>query len=324
MEISIIVPIYNVKEYLSQCLDSILRQTYQNFELLLVNDGSTDGSKEIAEIYAQKYPDKIRLFHQKNQGLSAARNCGLEKARGKYVVFVDSDDTISERMAEELYNRAESLDSDLVMCAFHSVDEQGNEIRQIHETCIEKDKISCLEENKKILLCQNAAWNKLYRRSVIEQYGLRFTPGVWYEDIRFTKKFMLHAKNIVYCDEILYDYLVRPGSIMNSMGDERNVQILDAIREVADYYKEKGLDESYKAEIEFLAIDHIYITTLVRVIRGENRKLLHHIDKEFKEMFPNYKDNKYISTLDTRRKMIFKLLNMKMYFMIGILFKLKK
>lgn len=324
MNISIIVPVYNVEKYLEKCLESILRQSYQEYEVIIVDDGSTDGSSVIVEKYSEKYADKICCIYQKNQGLSAARNTGLRKAKGKYILFVDSDDAIAPDMLEKLYHAAVKYDSDLVMCAFRSVDETGKEIKAVREQRMQNEIPYQLKEKKEILLCQNAAWNKLYRKDVIQKYNLEFTENVWYEDIRFTKKYMLYAQNIVYCDEVLYNYLIRQGSIMNSAGSERNAEIVDAFCELAAYFKAQGVYEQFKYEVEFLAIEHIYIAALVRMVLSHNYTLLKYIRENFIKMFPDYKRNPYISSLDRNRKMIFFLLKYKLYFFIDFLFCLKE
>lgn len=323
-QISVIVPVYNVEKYVGNCIRSILAQTFRDFELIVVNDGTKDGSMQVVDDLAKEYPNTIKIIHQENAGLSAARNTGLKYASGKYIIFVDSDDTIAPEMFQMLYERAETYHSDLVMCAFESVNEKGERLSAIYETMLEADSAFTVKENRAVLLCQNAAWNKLYRRDLIEKYHLLFTPGVWYEDFRFTKKYLLYAQNIVYCDQLLYRYLIREGSIMTSMASKRNMEIVEAFEDVISYYSERNIYEEYKDEITFLAIQHIYIASLTRLVRAKQVKMAQAIEQKFLKLFPDYQKNPYIKHMDRNKKLVLFLLKHHWYAAIRILFDLKE
>lgn len=325
--ISIIVPIYNVEKYLKKCLLSIEKQTFDNFEVILVDDGSNDNSRIIAEQFVKRNTDKFRLICQENQGLSNARNTGILHATGDYICFVDSDDYLDSMYLYDMYQEAKKSNADMVFCAFASVNENGTIIKEIHEQgFVEGEKYS-IYDRPDLLLIQNAAWNKMYKKSIILEQGLLFTPNVWYEDLRFVKKFMVFCKSCVYCDKVLYNYLIRPGSIMNSMASDRNLEIISAIKEVKQFYEEKvGKNNRFINEIEFIAIDHMYISASVRLIRAHKnnyRQLINKILYEFQLMFPDFKKNSYISTLDSSRKIIYYLLNYKLYSAIFLIFKFK-
>ena len=327
ISISVIVPIYNVEKYLESCLLSIKNQKFDDFEVILVDDGSTDSSRQIAEQFVKMNPEKFKLICQKNQGLSGARNTGIIHSTGEYVCCVDSDDWIDCMYLSEMHKAAIKNNADLVFCAYVSVDEFGTPIKEIHEERFKSGKSYSIYETPELLLMQNAAWNKMYRRNIIVESELIFTPKVWYEDIRFTKKYLSFCKNCVYCDKVLYYYMNREGSIMNSMGSDRNLEIIDAIKEIEQFYIEKFKERKFFNEIEFMAIDHIYISTLVRFIRSNKKDYKNKINEivyEFKKMFPNYKKNPYITTLDNNRKIIFYLLNLKLYRGIYWLFKIKE
>jgi glycosyltransferase involved in cell wall biosynthesis len=322
--ISVIVPVYNIEAYLNKCMESLRNQTFDSYEVILVNDGSTDKSGEIAEEYAKLHSETFRFVSQENMGLSEARNTGLRYAKGKYVCFVDSDDYVETAYLEELYRCAQKDDADLVFCAFQSVDEQGKVLKEVYESGFESGRVYTIEERKDLLLTQNAAWNKLYKKEIIDKHSLTFTAGAWYEDLRFVKKYMLYATKFVYCDRILLNYLIRQGSIMNSMGSKRNVEIIDAFDEVIAFYKQKNVYEQYVDEIEFLAIEHMYIATLVRLIRAKDKEQWKKIREAFVERFPNYKKNQYLCRLERGRKFIYVLLNVKFNFIIRMLFALKE
>lgn len=323
-QISVIVPIYNVEKYLDKCLNSLKNQNFESYEVIMVDDGATDNSRSIAEYYETNYGNIFTLVSQTNKGLSEARNTGMRYATGEYICFVDSDDYVEETYLQELYKCIKEHNADLIFCAFRSVDEEGNMIREVFEKQYDSQTIYTLEKRKDLLLTQNAAWNKLYKRQIIIDNELWFTPGVWYEDLRFVKKYMLFASRFVYCDTILYNYLIRKGSIMNSMGSSRNIEIISAIDEIIDFYKERKLLQMFHEEIEFLAIDHMYISTLVRLIRAKERAQLEIIKKSFVEHFPKYKKNKYIKRLEKGRKLILFMLDMRLYGMIRMVFGMKE
>ena len=125
MKISVIVPIYNVENYLEKCLNSLVNQTLQEIEILVINDGSTDDSQKIIEVFQNKFPQKIKAFTKENGGLSDARNFGIERARGEFIAFVDSDDYVSARMMEEMYGLAKKHEAEIVICNLQKVDENG-------------------------------------------------------------------------------------------------------------------------------------------------------------------------------------------------------
>ena len=322
-KISVIVPVYNVANYLESCLESIRDQDFEDYEVILVEDGSTDESRQIAEEFVAKNDDKFRLIYQANKGLSGARNTGLQHADAEYICFVDSDDTVEKNYLSSLYQIAHGRNADMVFCAFRSVTEQGEWIRDYRENDIIPNKLYNLRDNKELFLIQNAAWNKLYRKALLEKHDLLFTEGVWYEDLRFTKKYLMIAEKCVYCDEVLYNYRQRSGSIMNSMKSERNIEILDALSEVEAFFAQCGELENYREEIEILAIDHIYISALVRLIRSNEMAQVKNIREEMIKRYPNFKSNKYVKKLEKNRQVIFHLLNMKCYWAVKLIFMVK-
>ena len=170
-----------------------------------------------------------------------------------------------------------------------------------------------------------AAWNKLYHRDLFIKTGIRFPEKVWYEDIRTIIKLYPIAKGISFMDECYYNYLQRSGSIMNNSNVKRNIEILYAFDDIIEYYNKNQLMESYQDEIEFLAIQHIFIAAIVRVLRQDSKSdLIKVFDNYMTEKFPNYKSNKYISTLPNNKKIIYYLLKYQMYWCVRVIFKIKK
>ncbi len=321
-EVSIVVPVYNIKDYLEKCVDSILRQTERDFELLLVDDGSTDGSGELCDALAER-DGRIRVIHQENKGLGGARNTGIEEARGEWLLLVDSDDWIEPEILEKALEAAKRENADMVLFGFRSVDLQGKELGVFRDK-LPKNQALAPKTCKELLLASPCAWNKLYKTSLFQRSGVRYPLRVWYEDIRTTLKLMLFAQRIVALDEIGYNYLQRPGSIIQSLNVERNVEILEAFDDIFTYFRKQGLWEEYREELCFLTLFHVYLTASVRVIRLNRRHaLIPKFAAYLQEHFPDHRKNPYRSTLTRNQKIVLSLLEKKLYFLIALLFQIK-
>lgn len=206
--VSIIIPVYNVEEYLPQCLDSVLGQTYRDLEVIVVNDGSTDGSLRIMKEYAARDP-RIRIIDKQNEGVAPTRNVGLKAATGDYILFVDSDDWIEPDMVEFLVTQQQSTQADIVVCG--SV---------INDTTISKepfekqswDKEKAVYEFLRHKELRGQLWNKLFRRNDVE--GISFMPEISYgEDALFCWNVLQNIKQIVFTNKQLYHYRMNDGSI---------------------------------------------------------------------------------------------------------------
>lgn len=210
--ISVIVPVYNVAAWLPRCVDSVLAQTYQNLEILLIDDGSTDASGEICDAYAEKDP-RIRVIHKKNGGLSSARNAGLDVSNGQYLGFVDSDDWIEPEMYAQMLALMERNEAQLVCAGRYDVD--GDTGRKTIGLCPKRQECITGEELAgRIFLwdhCDSSACDKLYRRELFD--GIRYPEGKTCEDVPVTYRLALKAHRAVLCDKPLYNYFHRSGSI---------------------------------------------------------------------------------------------------------------
>ena len=223
--ISIIVPIYKVEAYLKRCLDSLLNQEYQDFELVLVDDGSPDQCGEMCDEFAEK-DSRIRVIHKENGGLSDARNAGLAVASGDYVTFVDSDDWVAPGYLGKMYAALMQEGADICECIAVSTDSEvmienlGSGARTSFTT----------EEGLKVLILDTElhqhVWNKLYKREMIE--GILFEKGKTNEDEFWTYRVFGRAQKIVKLDIILYYYFQRPGSIMGESYSLKRLDVLDA------------------------------------------------------------------------------------------------
>lgn len=236
--ISVIVPVYNVEKFLPYCMNSIINQTYQNLEIILINDGSTDNSKHICEKYATK-DSRIKLINQENQGLSMARNAGLKQAKGEYISFIDSDDVISLEFYEQLLDLMLKTQADIVECGLVKVKEEGIikdnfKVKEEHSKYIVIDKQEALNrihnENLDICLKSVVVWNKLYKRDLFQD--IQFPKGKKYEDEFTTYQVMYKANKIAIIDKIMYGYVQRASSIM---GQKFSIKRLDAIEAYENY-----------------------------------------------------------------------------------------
>ena len=242
--ISIIVPVYNVEKYLPRCIDSILAQTFRDFELILVDDGSPDNCPALCDAAAEKDP-RVVVLHQKNGGLSAARNAGLEIARGEWVGFVDSDDYIAPEMYETLYHTAISRGGgvQLVICSYTYVDEEDNTLPR--ESPIKQEKVLDRIEAMDLLGGDRSwyyitAWNKLYAKKLFDT--VRFPVGKLHEDEYVVHELFWQCEKIAIVPQALYFYVQRNGSIMRQKSIKRYLDGVDGTFRRMKFACEHGLN----------------------------------------------------------------------------------
>lgn len=219
--ISIIVPVYNVEKYLGKCIDSILKQTYTNIEIILVDDGSTDNSGKICDSYAKK-DKRLIVIHKENGGQSSARNLAIDVAKGDFIGFVDSDDFIINNMYEKLYSNLIKYNADISICSYTEVDESGNVNKPKWKKNENFYKIYNKEEALKELLIDkyitNHSWNKLYKKELFQD--IRYPQGKVMEDLAIMYKLFEKSNKIIYENVDLYYYLQRKSSTMNSLSEK--------------------------------------------------------------------------------------------------------
>ncbi len=266
MDISIIVPVYNVEAYLKECLNSLLNQDFNGeYEIVCVNDGSTDNSLNIIKEY-QKTNDKIVLVDQKNKGLSGARNTGFKNAKGKYIMFLDSDDYLkNKKVLSKLYIEVEKYALDFVIADFEYDYEDKIKNYRIQRTDKIKDKVMNGREfydlGIKTKSIMSVVWNKLYRRDFLEKNNLYFYEGIIYEDMEFTPRAYYLANRVKYVDEVAVTYRQREGSIMSSV----NVKKLDNYLVVAESINK--FNKKYNSQILYNHELYMYVT-LIRKLKN--------------------------------------------------------
>lgn len=256
--ISVIVPVYNGERFLQRCLESLKKQTYENLEIILIDDGSTDGSYSICEQYGGQ--KGIRVFHQKHQGLAQARNQGIRLARGDYIGFCDADDYVNPFMYGWLYDCAKSVKADISVCGYQRIsdgDEHSGKVAldaaAVNQRTPGTDEYAGRPQKAdSVKRCDRAeafekllrgeepmksyAWNKLYRRELFQD--ISYPPGKCYEDQFTTWRLVLKARNIALSDWKGYYYFVNPESITNRSWNEKELDYLDAWNEILRYCRD--------------------------------------------------------------------------------------
>jgi len=242
--ISVIVPIYNVEKYLKKSIDSLLCQTYRNLEIILVDDGGTDGCPAICDAY-EKQDARVKVIHKQNGGLSDARNAGLEKATGEYVAFFDSDDYLKPDMLERLAKALEKDDADIAVCNFETVTPEGKPIPERNMHQIIPDEVIDGKEAICRLCGPNyeyyvTAWNRLYKKEIVN--GILFPKGKIHEDEFTAHLFYGRAKKVACVNYAGYCYVVREDSIMTKKYSKRNLDYFEALANRIRYCVEHQID----------------------------------------------------------------------------------
>lgn len=233
--ISIIVPIYGVEKYLNNCVQSLLKQSYKNIEIILVDDGSKDNCPEICDYFGRNYKQVV-VIHKENGGLSSARNVGLDSANGKYIVFVDSDDTVELDYVKDLYNCMKRYNCELAACGRNYVFENGKTINKVKNQFSKKfDFYSAMIEMNKFDLFDMSAWGKIYNKDFFDD--IRFPVGKLSEDFFIMYRLIEKANEIAYTSKPLYNYLQRKCSI--SRNKKINHDFIEAAKEQMEYIENK-------------------------------------------------------------------------------------
>lgn len=290
-KISVIVPVYNVENYIEKCLETLVNQTLKDIEIILVNDGSKDRSIDIINRFIKQYPDKIVYLEKENGGLSDARNFGIPHAKGEYIAFLDSDDYVEKDMYENMYELAKKENSDMVECDFYWQ----------YPDKLKKDEGTIYHgKNEMIEKVRVVAWNKLIKREILEKNPeVRFPKGLRYEDVEFTYKLVPYIEKVSFLKKPYVHYVQREGSISNEQ-NERNKEIFDVLDNVINYYKEKEIYDTYKNELEYVYVRYAFCSSLLRIVKIKDEtlqeNLLNLTWEKVNNTFPNWKDNSILKS----------------------------
>ena len=263
--ISLIMPIYNVKKYLKEALDSVVNQTFKDFEVLIINDGSTDGSDEIAKRYVKEHKN-FRFINQVHVGAGPARNLGIENAKGEYIAFLDSDDYLSKNYLEILYNNAVKTGADISYCNFTFYFENSGYKLYMPLTarnCVLSGEVAL----KKLMLdvkIHHFPWNKLCKRSLFIDNNVYFS-NIYFEDIAVSPQIFYYSKKVVITSKSLYYYRRRSGSISSSIDAKKLNDLISALNITKNFFIKNNVYDKYKKRfniylniIRFLSLQFIF------------------------------------------------------------------
>ncbi len=287
-KVSVIVPVYNVEQYIEKCINSLVNQTLDDIELIFVNDGTKDNSEEIILNYQKNYPNKIKYLKKDNGGLSSARNFGIPYATGDYIAFLDSDDYVEPDMYENMYNEAVKGNYDMVECGF--IWEYPNK-KKIDIGNIYQNQKEALEKARVV------AWNKLYKKDIILNSKVRFPEGLRYEDVEFFYNILPELNKIGFVRKPFIHYVQRESSISNTQ-NEKTKDIFTILDDVLQYYKENNLWDEYYTQLEYIYIRFLLCSSFLRMVKIKNKdtrkKLLKETWDKLNTTFPNWKKNKLL------------------------------
>ena len=310
-KLSAIVPVYNVENYLQRCLESLVNQTIDNYEIIIVNDGSTDKSLAICEDYQKQYPDLIVVLNKTNGGLSDARNYAIDKVNGEFLTFIDGDDWIDINMFAAMYDKAMITNADIVACDIDYVYDNRIEFSSGGDF----DVIKIKEHPEIALEINNSACNKIYRKALFK--AIKFPVGLWYEDMGTVPKLILSAKVMAKIDQTYYKYFQRTGSITHT-ANEKVFDIYTCINDI-DQFVLSHVDQSkqllLKEKIKQLYIIHGAELTTLR-IRTFDSNRIDFLKKNMELLlfyYPDWYQNKIIKDYAFKKRMAFFLLHKKLY-----------
>jgi|SRR5690625_332883 len=305
--ISIIVPVYNGEAYIAKCFHSILNQTYQNLEIIIINDGSSDESPEICDYFA-RLDERIIVIHQENQGLSAVRNKGVQFANGDFIGFVDSDDQIHPRMYEKLYNLLINNDADLAMCNVEKVyQNQKNFVQKPDPQVFEKESITLLNRKEAFENLFNehnlitvVPWNKLYRKSLFQQ--VNYPNGKVHDDEFVIHHLIQATRRIIYTDVVLYYYYHNEASFTNETYQLKRLDAIEALKDRVLFFE--SINETKLLKRTILTYLHLMIIHYYAVINYLPEEVLvaENLQITFRDEFHHYKK---LMTKKERRELHF-------------------
>ena len=281
-KVSVIVPVYNVEKYLRKCLDSLINQDFKDYEIIIVNDGSPDNSEDIISEYKEKYPKLIKAFKKENGGLSSARNYGLEKAKGKYICFIDSDDYVTQNYISKLYNKIISEDFDISVCDLVL---EFPDRKEYKDSSFDNDLKTKEQIKNKMHDFYPVVVNKMYKKELFTKDNL-FKQGIYYEDVEFSYRLFSKINSIGVIKEGLYYYYQSPGSISRTV----NKKLYDHINNwdsIFKYYKDKKIYDEYKDVLEYSYTRYVYATFIKRACDFEYNDYLEALDYSIKKVKEN-------------------------------------
>ena len=300
MKLSIIVPVYNMASdhKLEYCMDSLIHQSIENYEILAVDDCSTDASYAILQDYAKRFPDKVHAVHSEvNRHQGGAKNIGLKMAKGEWVGFIDSDDWIAPDMYRKLIERAEATGADLVGCDYCLTSEHSMKIGQIvPNNKKEQSGVLDVQKRRSLILDGGSLVVKIFRRSMILENELWFPEDIFYEDNALGNSYFVLAKHFEYIEEPMYYYYQHDASTVHTISLKRCEDRMAAGRIMLEEAHRHGYYDDFLPELEYSFTHLFYVNTLFTYMTGVGRTKIGFVKalgKEMKQTFPDFEKNPY-------------------------------
>lgn len=302
IKVSVIVPIYNVEEYIERCLNSLVHQTLKEIEVIVVNDGSPDQSQQIIDRFAEVYPC-IKKYSKENGGLSDARNFGMEFGKGEYITFIDSDDYVEKDMLEVMYNKAKANGSDIVECNLRHTYEDREDV--------EIGKI-ITDSHERIRIGRSVVWNKIYKTEWLKDTKVVFTKGLIYEDVEFYVKLVPYIRQYDYVEDAFVHYVQRSSSL-NNKSSETTKDILQILKNIKMYYEKNNFYAEYRDDLEFLFARILLLSSFKRICKipdsAIRKQILRENYKLLRDVYPNWKKNPYIKDFPGKHGLFIRSIN---------------
>lgn len=313
VKVSVIVPVYNVEEYLAKCLDGLVNQTLKDIEIIVVNDGTLDNSQKIIDEYANKYPC-IKSYIKENGGLSDARNYGLQYVTGEYIGFVDSDDFVETNMYELMYKKAKEEDSDIVEC-------------NLRHTYVDREDIEIgnkiIDKKEMLMFGRSVVWNKIYKSKWLLETKVLFPKGLIYEDVEFFLKLIPHINTYSYIDEACIHYVQR-GNSLNNFSSLKTQDIFIILNNIYQYYEQHGYLREYEEALEFFYARILLCSSFIRMCRISDKSqcrmaLKNNWDTLMNE-FPKWRKNPYFKKNSSAKLLFMRTVTKPTYKLYSLLF----
>lgn len=295
MVLSIIVPVYNAEEYLTRCVESLLNQNIEHYEIILVNDGSTDSSTQIIDKYVVQYPDKVRGIHKENQGVAITRNRGMLEARGEFITYVDSDDYVVGNCYEEICLVAQREQADIVI--YDAYKDYGN-YKEVFIAL--KPHQGGQITSQDYVMSLPAPWNKIMRRSILMEHNMRFPEGIWYEDYAMIPALGNYTEAIYYIKKPMVNYYQSDNSITRNEGFRaKSADMFEAV-EILD----QAIKDKFPEEAEYLYWYYLTLQTALYYYQYEKWEILEQIADKTKAHYPKWYKNRYIKEESIRNRIL--------------------
>lgn len=315
IKVSIIVPVFNCEKYLEKCLDSLVNQTLKDIEIIIINDGSTDNSKNIIESYV-KIHKNIIFINQENKGQAVARNKAIDISKGEYICFVDADDWISESMCEELYSYADNYEiiyCDYSLCFNNNIQIQYSNDFQYSDN-----------EKVKYLLTNAGPCGKLIKTKIFIDNNIRFPEGIIYEDLAIIPTLCLYCDNIKYIKKNLCYYFQHEGSTTNKrIYNKKSKDIYKSISILEHSFKNTNNAQKLKSELEYMFVVHLLHSAGLKFYKFGKKEEVDNIVNIIREKFPNFRKNKYYKKMPMKDRICIYCIYKKKYKLLSIILRIK-